>query len=146
MSTLGERLRLARGKVGLKQTQVKERTNINNKTLSGYENDVSEPDTATLSVLAELYGVSHKWLLTGEGSMKSKSNEQLTYKEEQDILKDLQNIIDGVEGSFSNYDGQIPEDLEDRELLISSLKTSMQIAKKFAKQKFTPNKYKENDE
>lgn len=81
MSTLGERLRLAREKVGLKQTQVKERSNINNKTLSGYENDVSEPDTNTLVTLAELYGVSFKWLLTGTGEMTEKES-----KNEEDFL------------------------------------------------------------
>jgi len=81
LSTLGERLRLARDRVGLKQTQVKERTNINNKTLSGYENDVSEPDTNTLVTLAELYGVSFKWLLTGTGEMAEKES-----KDEEDFL------------------------------------------------------------
>lgn len=65
MTTLGERLRIARNKKNLKQTQVKERTNINNKTLSGYENGVSEPDADTLVVLADLYEVNYEWLLTG---------------------------------------------------------------------------------
>lgn len=66
MSTIGERLRIARDKSGLKQTQVKERTNINNKTLSGYENNVSRPDLETLKLLAELYGVSTDYLLGHE--------------------------------------------------------------------------------
>lgn len=62
MSTVGERLRRARKNKGLKQTQVKERTGINNKTLSGYENGVSEPDLDTLKILADLYEVSIDWL------------------------------------------------------------------------------------
>ncbi|MHB1681632.1 MAG: helix-turn-helix domain-containing protein [Bacilli bacterium] len=56
------RLRQARERTGLRQIQVKERTGINNKTLSGYENEVSEPDLQTLSTLAGLYGVSVDWL------------------------------------------------------------------------------------
>lgn len=63
MSDLGNRLRAAREKRGLKQTQVKEKTGINNKTLSGYENGVSEPDTDTIKKLSELYDVSTDWLL-----------------------------------------------------------------------------------
>lgn len=66
METLGERLKSARLKAGLKQIQVKERTQINNKTLSGYENGVSEPDLNTLTVLADLYNVSTDYLLGRE--------------------------------------------------------------------------------
>lgn len=62
MSVIGERLRKARERKKLKQTQVKDRTGINNKTLSGYENGVSEPDSETLKVLAELYEVSIDWI------------------------------------------------------------------------------------
>lgn len=74
--SLGERLKIARQKRGLKQTEVRDRTNINNKTLSGYENNVSDPDTSTLTTLAELYEVSYKWLLTGEGSMSDNNSNQ----------------------------------------------------------------------
>lgn len=62
MSLIGDRLREARERKNLKQTQVKSRTGINNKTLSGYENGVSEPDLETLRILADLYEVSVDWL------------------------------------------------------------------------------------
>lgn len=58
MSGVGDRLRAARENKRLKQTQVKDRTGIHNKTLSGYENGVSEPDLETLRTLANLYEVS----------------------------------------------------------------------------------------
>ncbi len=38
-------------------------TNVNHKTLSGYENGVSEPDLETLKILAILYNVSTDYLL-----------------------------------------------------------------------------------
>jgi len=59
----GQRLRESRLKKGLTQIQVMETTKIHNKTLSGYENDVSEPDFGTLKILADLYGVSTDYLL-----------------------------------------------------------------------------------
>lgn len=62
MSTIAERLRKARERKNLRQTQVKAQTGINNKTLSGYENGVSEPDLDTLKRLAELYEVTVDWL------------------------------------------------------------------------------------
>lgn len=63
MSGIGARLRAARERKNLKQTQVKERTGINNKTLSGYENGVSEPDFDSLKLLAECYDVTLDYLL-----------------------------------------------------------------------------------
>ena len=63
MDTLGDRLRKARERKNLTQVQVKQRTGINNKTLSGYEKNVSEPDLETLKILANLYEVSVDWLI-----------------------------------------------------------------------------------
>lgn len=69
MSTLGERLKMARERKGYSQTEVYRRTNINNKTLSRYEKDGSEPDNETLITLANLYEVSLEYLLTGNSKM-----------------------------------------------------------------------------
>lgn len=63
---LGDRLRQARENNGLSQIQVKQRTGINNKTLSNYEKNVSSPDPYTLKVLADLYEVTTDWLISGK--------------------------------------------------------------------------------
>src|SRR5690625_1175298 len=95
MSTLGDRLRLARERKGFTQVQVRERTNINNKTLSGYEKGVSEPDTKTIVTLAELYEVSYRWLISGQGQIKEQNdsfanNPEHTEDDEfEDFIKDL---------------------------------------------------------
>lgn len=73
MSSLGDRLKEARERKNLNQIQVYERTKINNKTLSRYENGGSEPDIATLKTLASLYEVSVDWL-TGQDVKQSESN------------------------------------------------------------------------
>lgn len=63
MSNLvGTRLRMAREAKRLTQVQVKNFTNIHNKTLSGYEKGVSEPDLDTLKTLANLYETSIDYL------------------------------------------------------------------------------------
>ena len=63
MEEFGFALRVAREKRGLTQTQVMRLTGINNKTLSGYENGVSEPDLQTLATLLRLYHASADRLL-----------------------------------------------------------------------------------
>lgn len=55
---IGKRLRKARENKNLSQLEVQEKTNINNKTLSRYENNGAEPDYSTLKTLADLYGVT----------------------------------------------------------------------------------------
>jgi transcriptional regulator with XRE-family HTH domain len=109
--TLGERLRRAREKKNLTQVAVRERTGINNKTLSGYEKGVSEPDIETLKKLAALYEVSVDWI-TGNNNVyndKPKSHNLSEDKVLYDALdrrkrklldaydklpKDKQNILD----------------------------------------------------
>lgn len=83
MASIGERLKKARQRSGLKQTEVYDKTGINNKTLSGYENAVSEPDIETLNKLSQLYKVSVGYL-TGKEQL-----EELTESQNERILKEI---------------------------------------------------------
>lgn len=58
MKNIGLILKNARENKNLTQKQVMELTGINRKSLSGYENNVAEPDLYTFSQLANLYGFS----------------------------------------------------------------------------------------
>lgn len=108
MSLIGNRLREARERKNLKQTQVMAKTGINNKTLSGYEKGVSEPDLETLRILSELYGVSVDWL-----SGKDKTKE--------DHRRDLINFLNDPN---STIDGKpIPNEL--RETLLGYVRIEM---------------------
>lgn len=60
---IAKRLKEARELKGTTQTQVSKDTGINNKTLSGYERKISEPDLETLNTLASYYGVTTDYLL-----------------------------------------------------------------------------------
>ncbi|OHW62200.1 HTH-type transcriptional regulator ImmR [Andreesenia angusta] len=60
---IAKRLKEARELKGATQTQVSKDTGINNKTLSGYERKISEPDLETLNTLANYYGVTTDYLL-----------------------------------------------------------------------------------
>jgi len=74
---------------------------------------------------------------------------ELTKKDERDIAKDLEKIINNLNANdgYSQFDGQVIEDMseEDRELLIASLENSMRLAKRLAKQKFTPKKHRQQE-
>lgn len=71
---IAKKLKESREFVGKSQTQVSKDTGINNKTLSGYERGVSEPDLNTLKILATYYSVSLDYLL-GVSNNNSTSKE-----------------------------------------------------------------------
>ncbi|SFT61852.1 helix-turn-helix domain-containing protein [Sedimentitalea nanhaiensis] len=66
-ATFGDRVAGAREASGMTQTQLARRLGIKKATLTGWENDMSEPRANKLSMLAGLLNVSIVWLLTGEG-------------------------------------------------------------------------------
>ncbi|RVT85685.1 helix-turn-helix domain-containing protein [Rhodobacteraceae bacterium CCMM004] len=66
-ATFGDRLADARQAVGMSQEDLARRLGIKLKTLTAWENDLSEPRANRLNMLAGLLNVSFRWLLTGEG-------------------------------------------------------------------------------
>ncbi|QWS49872.1 helix-turn-helix domain-containing protein [Bacillus sp. JNUCC-24] len=107
-----------------------------------YRLKTQTPGADKLQKIADYFDVSTDYLL---GRTQVKRNFDLTEKDEKDIQKELQKIINGLEGnSYAAFDGQTIDDMEeeDKELLIASLENTLRIAKKIAKQKYTPKKYR----
>ncbi|MGG4504061.1 helix-turn-helix domain-containing protein [Paenibacillus polymyxa] len=75
LPTYAGRLKEARTKANLTQVQVKSHTGINNKTLSGYENGIAQPDYETLNKLCTLYGVTIDWVLGNTNNPNSALND-----------------------------------------------------------------------
>lgn len=59
---LGSRLKKARENKRLTQQDVADKFGVSNGTISGYERNYRDPDSDTLSQLADLYEVSLDWL------------------------------------------------------------------------------------
>ena len=71
-------------------------------------------------------------------------NANLMSKDERDIQKRLQSILDDLDSNtaLSFYNGDQEMDEDTKNLLRISLENSICLAKERAKQKFIPNKYK----
>lgn len=104
------------------------------------------PQGETLNKIAAYFNVSADYLL-GTGNKSSEKTETppaLTKKDERDIerkLSETLNALGGQDGLM--FDGEPLDDMT-RELLEASLRNSLEMAKKIAKQKYTPKKYRKD--
>ncbi|MDU1571545.1 MAG: helix-turn-helix transcriptional regulator [Enterococcus hirae] len=102
----------------------------------------SKPSAERLEELANYFNVSVDYLL---GRTEKKRYYDLTEKDERDIQKELQSLIDDLSNAdgmaFSKKDGEMSE--ATREALIISLENALRISKIEAKKKYTPKKYRD---
>lgn len=84
---MGKRLRLLREKSGLSQKFVAEQIGVKNNTLSGYESGNREPDSETLTKLADYYEVSTDYLHGRSDNIKGLTAQNNNYHSLNEIDK-----------------------------------------------------------
>lgn len=130
---------------GWTQIKTSQMSGISRSTLSDYINCKTLINPGNVEKLANAFGVA-KSDIDPSFMVKDESELYLTKRDEKDIQRKLEEIINDLKynNSYAAFDGVTLDDLdeEDRELLISSLENSLRIAKRIAKEKFTPKKYK----
>ncbi len=148
---VADSLKKAREKSGLSYSELSKLTGIAKSTLQRYETGVTlKIPMDVIDKIAVALNVSPQQLMGWEENSKSGSTEQkplhtlpsLTPKDEREIAKDLEAMLNSLDSKSGMAAYNEPEDEEDRELLKASLLTSMRLAKQIAKKKFTPKKYR----
>lgn len=142
--TVFERIENLRKERKISQGKLEKELGFSNGSISKWKTSTPNPDR--LQKLATYFGVSIEYLMTGENS-SDKKDVQLNVRDERDIAKRLENTLNALEDSQESlmFSGE-PLDDETRELLKASLENSLKIAKINAKQKFTPKKYRTDNE
>lgn len=141
-----ERIRSRREELGMSQDELakkigyKSRSSINKIEIG--ENDIPQ---SKIKAFAEALQTTPAYLMGWEDNKSNSITEHLptlTLKDEREIAKDLEAMLNSldVQNGMAAYND--PEDEEDRELLKASLLTSMRLAKQIAKKKFTPKKFR----
>lgn len=144
MEKLHERIKRLRKANKLSVEEIAEKLNISRATYYRYENkDVEKLPYTIIEPLARLFNTTPAYLL-GWDDNKNTTLPPLTKRDEAQIAKDLEKMLSDLDSqnTFAAHGGTV-EDEEDRELLRSSLLTTMKLAKQIAKKKFTPKKYRE---
>lgn len=104
---------------------------------------VNTPNSDELSRIADYFDVSVDYLL---GRTEKRRYYDLTEKDERDIQRELEKIIEDMSNTEAIAFSKDTEELspEARAAVISSIEESLRIGKALAKKKFTPKKYRGN--
>ena len=136
---------------GVTAYRVAKDTGITQATLSRWKTGKVSPSIETLQVLAEYFGVTIDYLMGNahideQTPPKTQKAPTLNKKDERDIARRLEETLNLLESSDAlMFDGE-PLDQESMDLLKTSLQNQYTLAKKIAKQKFTPKKYRNDNE
>lgn len=103
----------------------------------------SIPNVSKIQLIANYFNVTVDYLMTGEDS-SDKKEVTLTPRDERDIKKDLDNIMEKLssgEDGPASYNGE-ELDPEAAELFRDELEIALRRLKIINKEKYTPKKYK----
>lgn len=140
--TTGEKIRNTREDMDILQQELANAIGMNVSVLSRIEKGTRAIRDDELVKIAQKLHVTTDYLL-GNTQPKQGDLPPLTPKDERQIARDLENIVDSLNGAAAMSDD--PEDEEDREMLKAALLHAMTLSKRMAKKKFTPKKYRRED-
>ncbi|MBJ7997729.1 helix-turn-helix transcriptional regulator [Bacillus cereus] len=122
--------------------ELERRIQLSNGQIRKWDNQT--PGVDKIQKVADYFNVSIDSLL----GRSEKKYWELNEKDEKDIQKKLEEIIEDMSkaDALSFSKGSEPMSEETRKLLIISLENSLRLGKEMAKKKFTPKKYRNEEE
>ena len=131
-------------KYGVTAYKVAKETGITTATLSNWKRGKYTPKQDKLQKIADYFGVSLEYLMTGKEDVVKEKSPELSARDERDIKKDLDPLREKLankEFGPAAYDGQdIPE--EDIDLFLGQVDLMLRRVKIKNKEKYNPNKNK----
>lgn len=129
---------------GVTAYRVSKETGITTATLTSWKQGKYTPKREKLQKIADYFGVSLEYLMTGQEVPSTKKENTLTSKDERDIEKILNQTKEQLlnqEGLMFDGDPASPEAIDS---ILSAMQIGMEMAKKKNKEKYTPKKYKKD--
>lgn len=127
-------------KKGVSSYKVAKEAGVTQTALSNWKSGRSTPTAKTLQKIADYFGVTIDYLMTGDNS----SEQGLTARDNRDIAKDLDSIMEKLtsgENGPASYNGEEISP-EAAELFKDELEIALKRLKLINKDKYTPKKYK----
>lgn len=130
-------------KYGLSAYKVSKETGVTQSTLSDWKRGRSTPKTDNLKKIADYFGVSLEYLVSGKEDEKEKAPE-LTARDKRDISRDLDHIMEEISSGEDGplyYNGTEINDAS-ISLLRNAIEYALTESKKENKVKYNPHKNK----
>ena len=129
-------------KNGVTPYKVAKEAGVTQTALSNWKSGRSTPTTKTLQKIADYFGVTIDYLMTGKDVDSPKP--QLNAKDARDIEKIIEHTREQLlsqEGLMFDGDPASPEAVDS---ILAAMQIGMEMAKKKNKEKYTPKKYKKD--
>lgn len=139
MTTVGERIKIYRKEKGFTQKELAEKANLSRSHIASIEGNQYTPSLATLNEIADALGVDSTLLISDKLETPTVT---LTKKDKMEIdeyLNNFENELLSQTGLM--FDGE-PMTQESKEKLIAAMRIGAEMAKKEAKEKYTPKKFR----
>lgn len=142
---ISENIKLLREQYGLSQKELGQIAGVSDKAVSTWEQGIKEPRMGAIQKIADHFGIQKSNIIEDNGLQCQ--SVPLTPRDERQIAADLEKMLADLDrkNSMAAMGGTVEDD-EDRELLKASLQATMRLAKKIAKEKYTPKKYRHEEE
>ena len=130
-------------KHGVTSYKVAKEAGVTQTALSNWKSGRSTPTTKTLQKIADYFGVTIDYLMTGKDESEKKET-TLTRRDERDIEKILGQTRDQLLSQEGLMGGGQPATPAATAPTLSAMQVGMELAKKKNKEKYTPKKYKKD--
>ncbi len=132
-------------KYGVTSYKVAKEAGVTQTALSNWKSGRSTPTTKTLQKIADYFGVTIDYIMTGkDDSAKSEIKQELTARDERDIAKDLDRIMGEIRKDDDGplYYNGVEIDDASINLLQNAIEYALRETKKENKVKYNPHKNK----
>ena len=140
MNTFADRLNFLLTNAEMRPIDLSNTTGIDKSSISRYLNGEYIPKQRRLTKIARALNADEGWLLTGVDQKRNIESFELSRKDEREIESDLEDMMNSI--SSAAYEGK--DDIEDLEAFKATIKAAMIQAKRIAKKKYTPKKYRKD--
>lgn len=130
-------------KYGVTPYKVSKEAGVTQTSLSNWKSGRNTPSAKTLQKIADYFGVTVDYLMTGNEEVQNKEI-SLTSKDERDIKKKLDSIMDDIKNQEDGplyFNGEEIDDMS-LSLLENALESAMKQLKIINKEKYNPRKGK----
>ena len=148
LTDLIERIKERRLKLEMSYQDLSDATGISKSTLQRYETGyIKKVPINQIEILAKALHTTPSYLMGWDNTVTEAPSVPLTPRDERQIAADLEKMLADLDSknALAALGGTVEDD-EDRELLKASLQATMRLAKKIAKEKYTPKKYRHEEE